>query len=138
MMELNECINFLLTRSQQVVFQSLKSRLAKFEVTPVQYGILKCLWDEEYLLPKQIAEALSLDSSTITGLLDRMENKGLIERVHNKNDRRTFNVIVTEEGLKHRKEIEQVIEELNNDFLEKFSAEEKKSLKDSLRVIAKI
>ncbi|WP_077393859.1 MarR family winged helix-turn-helix transcriptional regulator [Clostridium saccharobutylicum] len=137
MMELNECINFLLTKAQQVVFQSLKARLAKFDVTPVQYGILKCLWDEEYQTPKQISEILSLDSSTITGLLDRMENKGLIQRVPNKNDRRTLNVVITEEGLKYRKEIEQIIDDLNKDFLERFSEEDQKQLKNALRTIAR-
>lgn len=137
-MELNECINFLLTRAQQVVFQSLKARLAKFDVTPVQYGILKCLWDEDVKTPKQISEILNLDSSTITGLLDRMENKGLIERVHNKNDRRTLNVVITEQGLKHRKEIEDIIDELNKDFLCIFSDKEQEQLKLALRNISNV
>ena len=137
-MELNECINFLLTRAQQVVFQSLKARLSKFDVTPVQYGILKCLWDEEFKTPKQISETLSLDSSTITGLLDRMENKGLIERVHNKNDRRTLNVVVTEQGLKYRKEIEEIVTELNRDFLGVFSDKEQEQLKSALRNISNV
>ena len=43
-MELNQCINYLLTTSQHRVFQEVSKRLEPFDVTPVQYGVLYCLW----------------------------------------------------------------------------------------------
>ena len=39
-MELNQCINYLLTTSQHRVFQEVSKRLEPFDVTPVQYGVL--------------------------------------------------------------------------------------------------
>ena len=42
-MELKECINFLLTTAQHTVFQYLSQRLAPYDITPSQYGILNCL-----------------------------------------------------------------------------------------------
>ena len=43
-MELNQCINYLLTTSQHRVFQEVSKRLENYDVTPVQYGVLHCLW----------------------------------------------------------------------------------------------
>ncbi|MTK11157.1 MAG: MarR family transcriptional regulator [Clostridiaceae bacterium] len=135
-MELNECINFLLTKAQHTVFQYLKTNLAQFDVTPVQYGILKCLWDEDGQTPKQIARTLSLDGSTITGILDRMENKNLVRRTPDPDDRRTLKVVITNQGLELRECIEEVIEEVNKRILEIFTFEEQEQLKKFLEQIA--
>ncbi len=135
-MELNECINFLLTKAQHTVFQYLKTNLAQFDVTPVQYGILKCLWDEDGQTPKQIARTLSLDGSTITGILDRMENKNLVRRTPDPDDRRTLKVVITNQGLELRECIEEVIEEVNKRILEIFTLEEQEQLKKFLEQIA--
>lgn len=134
-LELNECINFLLTNAQHTVFQYLKTNLAQFDVTPVQYGVLKCLWDEDGQPPKQIAKILSLDSSTITGILDRMENKGLIKRNPDLDDRRTLKVVITGDGLKLQEQIERVIKDTNKHFLQIFSDEEQAQLKQFLELI---
>lgn len=135
-MEMNECINFLLTKTQHTVFQYLKSELAEFDVTPVQYGVLKCLWDENSQTPKQIAAVLSLDGSTITGIIDRIVTKGLVVRIASIEDRRTLNVELTNEGLLLREPIEKIIEEVNKKVLIKFTSEEQAQLKQALKIIS--
>lgn len=134
-LKLNECINFLLTNAQHTVFQYLKANLVQFNVTPVQYGVLKCLWDEDGQSPKQIAKILNLDSSTITGILDRMESKGLIRRTPDADDRRTLKVVVTADGFKLQDQIEIVIEDVNKHFLQMFSDEEQAKIKKFLELI---
>lgn len=131
-MELNQCINFLLTKSQQKVFQYFKSSLASFDVTPVQYGVLKSLWDVDGQTPRQIASNLNLDGSTITGILDRMENKSLLKRMPDPKDRRALRVILTEKGKGLQKHIESVIEESHEYILKKFTDEEREQLKTLL------
>jgi len=134
-MELNQCINFLLTRAQQSVFQYFKARLANFDVTPVQYGILSCLWYENGQTPKQIASSLSLDGSTITGILDRMESKGLVERHPDPNDRRALRVVLTKKGKQLEEPIQQVISTANEEILNKFSPADRLKLKELLEQI---
>ena len=51
-----------------------------FDVTPVQYGVLYCLWKGDKTTPKEIAAELKLENSTISGILDRMEKKDLLKR----------------------------------------------------------
>jgi len=136
-MELNQCINFLLTKTQQKVFQYFKASLAEFDVTPVQYGVLACLWHEDSQTPKQIAASLSLDGSTITGILDRMEKKGLVKRMPDPNDRRALRVILTKQGLQLCEPIGKVIEESNQYILEILTKEEQEQFFNILERIDK-
>ena len=97
-MELQSCINYLLTTAQHEVFQTFSSGLAQFNITPGQYGVLSCLWQNGPSTPKEIAQTLRLENSTISGVLDRMQKRGLIDRVVDPNDRRSVQVVPTEEG----------------------------------------
>lgn len=137
-MDLHQCINFLLTKAQHTVLLYFKTSLAKYDVTPVQYGILKCLWSEDGQTPKQIGQILSLDGSTITGILDRMENKGLVARSPDLHDRRTLKVLITNKGLSLREPIEEVIEEANRHILDNLVEEDQERLKEILEKIANI
>ncbi|NLW37595.1 MAG: MarR family transcriptional regulator [Peptococcaceae bacterium] len=123
-MELNQCINFLLTKAHQTVLNYFRARLQKFDVTPVQYAILSCLWIKNERTATQIAQELSLDGSTITGILDRMANKGLIKREPDPNDRRAIRVVLTEKGIQLREPIERTIELTNQSVLDILSREE--------------
>ena len=98
-MELNQCINYLLTTSQHRVFQEVSKRLEPFDVTPVQYGVLYCLWKGDKTTPKEIAAELKLENSTISGILDRMEKKDLLKRQVSIEDRRYIEVVLTEKVL---------------------------------------
>jgi DNA-binding MarR family transcriptional regulator len=135
-MELNECINFLLTKAQHNVFQYLKTNLEPLDVTPVQYGILKCLWTKDGQTPKQIADILGLDGSTITGILDRMEKKKFVKRTENPDDRRTLKVVITDKGSGLQKPVEEVVYKVNQYMLEIFTEEERKKFKKFLKLIA--
>ncbi|HIY05229.1 MAG TPA: MarR family transcriptional regulator [Candidatus Anaerotignum merdipullorum] len=135
-MELTQCINYLLTTAQHSVFQYLSGKLSEYDVTPSQYGVLSCLWQREFATPKQISEILCLETSTISGVLDRMQKKGLIDRVINRDDRREVRVVPTEKGKALQEPISQIIDEVNESVLRCFTEEEVTMLKNQLRVIA--
>lgn len=135
-MELKECINFLLTNAQHNVFQYLSKRLTEYDVTPLQHGVLSCLMGKSYDTPKHLAENLSLETSTISGVLDRMQKKGLIDRVVNKEDRREVQVRITEKGRELEEQITVVIDDVNAEVLKSFTDDEIAYLKNSLRHIA--
>ena len=121
---LDDCINFVLTRAQNIVFLNFRDQLAPFDVTPVQYAILKCLWDSGDQSPTQLAQALNLDASTITGILDRMERKHLLKRVHSRKDRRAIIVTIKPAGKELQPQIEKIIAETNGAILGVLSQEE--------------
>ncbi len=112
-MELNECVNFQLAGVQGAVFNYFKAALQPLDVTPIQYALLKCLWTEDLQTPTQLAQTLRLETSSITGLLARLEKKELIERIYDQSDRRSIRVHLLEEGAALRGPIEEIILEAN-------------------------
>ena len=136
-MELKECINFLLTTAQHTVFQYLSQRLAPYDITPSQYGILNCLWiNDGTCLPRQIAELLCLETSTVSGILDRMQKKDLIDRVINPENRREILVMITPKGEALKAPVLEIIDEVNEEVLKDFSPKETEFIRKSLRQIA--
>lgn len=136
-MELKECINFLLTTAQHTVFQYLSQRLAPYDITPSQYGILNCLWiNDGTCLPRQIAELLCLETSTVSGILDRMQKKDLIDRVINPENRREILAMITPKGEALKAPVLKIIDEVNEEVLKDFSPKETEFIRKSLRQIA--
>lgn len=131
-MKTTDCINYLLTVSQNKVFQYFVEKLKKFEITPAQYGVLSCLWQNYPQTPKQIGGALFLEASSISGILDRMQKKELIIREIDQDNRRNILIYPTEKGKNLQKDIELIVEELNIYFLENFTEEEKTILRKML------
>ncbi|MEN6461251.1 MAG: MarR family transcriptional regulator [Syntrophomonas sp.] len=134
-MELEQCFNFVLTKAQQSVHQLFKAKLAPFGVTPGQYAVLKCLWDENGQTARQIAERLYLDGSTVTGLLDRLEQKGLIEKQVDPKDRRALKVLLTDAGKELEGPLSQAIIEANEKALKELNTAQSNTLKDLLHRI---
>ncbi len=124
-MEYVNCINFLLTVAQHEVFLTFSESLSKYGITPGQYGVLACLWKDETLSPKEIATILRVENSTISGVLDRMQKRGLIDRVLNPNNRRSITVKATKEGMALKEPVMKTIDELNDLVLRDFSPQER-------------
>ena len=132
-MNLDQCINFLLTGAQHKVFQGLKKDLEQYDLTPIQYGVLKCIWQLDLHTPKEIAEYLSIENSTISGILDRMEKKDLIERKIDRDDRRYVYIDLTKTGKDLEGPVNKTIEDFNKEVLSVFTEEETAALRDMLR-----
>ena len=135
-MRLEECVNYLLTTAQHSVFLKMSEKLAAFDVTPVQYAVLDCLWEKNSRSPKEIAERLRLENSTVSGILERMEKKDLIVRNISKKDRRFIQVQMTKKGAGLKADVLRTVEEVNNDVMSIFSEEESSVFKSQLRQLS--
>ena len=137
-MLLEECVNYLLTTAQHSVFLKMTEKLSVFDITPVQYAVLYCLWESDKRSPKEIAERLKLENSTISGILERMEKKDLIKRSISKEDRRFIQVVLTKKGASLKEDVLTTVEQVNNEVLAIFSDVESETFKQHLRTLAGI
>lgn len=135
-MKLNQCINYLLTTAQHAVFQKMYSNLAPYDLTPVQYGVLYCLWEMKKTNPKEIAEELQLENSTVSGVLERMEKKELIVRNISIEDRRFIKIELTDKAMALREDVLNTVEAVNKEVMSVLSEEDQENLKRCLKVIA--
>ncbi|MDD6232658.1 MAG: MarR family transcriptional regulator [Frisingicoccus sp.] len=129
-------MNYLLTTAQHSVFLKMTEKLSVFDLTPVQYAVLYCLWENDKKSPKEIAERLKLENSTISGILERMEKKGLIKRMISKEDRRFIQIMLTEKGAALEEDVLAAVDKVNEEVMSVFSKEECENLKTQLRVLA--
>ena len=72
--------------------------LAPLGLTYPQYLVLVALWAEDGQNVRQIGTALGLESNTLTPLLKRMEDSGLISRTRSRDDERMVTVSLTEKA----------------------------------------
>lgn len=134
-MEIKNCINYLLSVSQNGVFKYFSEELKNLDITPAQCGVLGSLFKHGNLTPKEIGKELFLEPSSISGVLERMQKSGLIERSIDPNNRRNIIVTPTEKGISLKPELEKIIDKMNNYFLKDFDEKEQELLKKLLTSI---
>ncbi|HEX3563716.1 MAG TPA: MarR family transcriptional regulator [Solirubrobacterales bacterium] len=84
--------------------QRLFGLAQEFELAPQQMIALRMLGAGPRKM-SDLADALFCDSSNVTGIVDRLEERGLVRRKSSKKDRRVKLLILTEEGERVRLEI---------------------------------
>lgn len=87
--------------------------LKKLELTYPQYLVMLVLWETSSPIPiKMISEHLDLDTGTLSPLLKRMENNGLIKRSRSEQDERTVLISLTNKGQLLKTEAKEIPSEL--------------------------
>lgn len=85
----------------------LAQQLAEFHLTVPQYVALRAIQHEQNgCTMTRLAEASYQVAATMTGIIDRLAEQGLVERARDANDRRTQRVVLTESGRAQIDEIE--------------------------------
>jgi DNA-binding MarR family transcriptional regulator len=95
--------------TQRSCILNLSTELNKGNVSFPQFFLLTYLSSEEYLTMSDIAKKMGHSTAAATGLVDRLEKLGYVERIHAAEDRRKIMVRITAKGVelvsKMRKEI---------------------------------
>lgn len=87
---------YAVSRSITKVYQNL---LDKLDITYPQYLVMLVLWEEGNITMKELGNKLYLDSGTLTPLLKRIENLGLVKRERSSEDERLLCITTTEKGM---------------------------------------
>lgn len=96
----NDMPGHLIRRLQQIavaVFHS-EAEAAGYDLTPVQYAALAAISANPGIDQVTLAGLIAYDRTTITGVVDRLAQKGLIERQASSRDRRARELTMTSDG----------------------------------------
>jgi MarR family transcriptional regulator, organic hydroperoxide resistance regulator len=88
----------LLFRLAKEKHQAFTAALAEHDLTPVQGHALRLLDPERPLPMSDLADALYCHASNVTGIVDRLELRGLVERRPDPQDRRVKTLVLTAAG----------------------------------------
>ena len=86
--------------------------------------ILYSLWNNKELTIKEIGKITGLAKTSLTSMLDRMEEKGLIRRKDNSEDKRSIKIMLTDKAKELEKDYNDISNKMSNIFYKNFSDKE--------------
>jgi MarR family transcriptional regulator, organic hydroperoxide resistance regulator len=90
-----------------------------------QYQVLRLLWEEDGLTPREIADRLTVEMPTVTRTVQRMLRDGLVERQAHPDDARSVRIYLTKRSFDLRPQLAEIIDEQTERALHGFSAPER-------------
>lgn len=132
---MNDSFHYLSMANHMMVQKKLMEQLKDTGLTLGQPKVLDYLKDHDGASQKEIAAGCLIEAGSLTSILNRMEEKGLIERKMLNGNRRTFHIFMTESGKKSQKLVESYFEKIDETALAGISEEEQKMFMEIFRRI---
>ncbi|MCG9626468.1 MULTISPECIES: MarR family transcriptional regulator [Vibrio] len=98
-LDIDKQVCFALYSASNALTRAYRPILEQIDLTYLQYMTMLVLWKKAPMNVKDIGADLKLDSGTLTPLLKRLEQKGLVERKRSETDERARMITVTEQGF---------------------------------------
>jgi len=96
-----------LLRTADTLWNASRVFFARWDLSPSQFNVLNLLSDHPNGLSQiELGRLLVMHRSNVTGLIDRLERRGLVQRHDHSTDRRAFNILLAPAGRKLIREIE--------------------------------
>lgn len=90
----------MLYRALDVVMPRFRAIFREFGLTEQQWRILRVLWEREELSSRELADLTLIPPPSLVGIVDRLEQRDMVARRRDENDRRGVFVSITREGRK--------------------------------------
>ena len=94
-------------------------------LTPPQWGIMALLYGKDGLTVGMLSQQRGIDPPTATGIIKRLEQAELVERCHDREDRRIVKVYLTDEGRSITQSLYPIVMSFGDEMLRDFPQEER-------------
>src|SRR5919199_498948 len=121
-------IGYRIKLLSQVLSRTFQERLEPFGLTLCHWVVLCCLWEEDGLPTSTISERVQQVGGTLTGVLDRMEERGLVRRERDHRDRRIWRIWLTELGQQLQEELPPIAQDIREQAMQGISKAEQERL----------
>lgn len=109
------------------IYRYLKRTFSEHEIenmNPTRLGILLALAEEDGLIMSRLGQKLFLEKSTMTGVIDKIEADGLVERHNDEADRRALRIYLTPKARRLNERIFKIIDRVYQDLSGDLTPEE--------------
>ena len=106
--------------------------LSNEDITRPQLQAMMCLAQRGPILMRELSEKMFVTRANVTGIIDRLEFKGLVRRTAHQQDRRATMIELTPEGVALQKRVSSKYETFMQDSLKALTEDERESLRDNL------
>jgi DNA-binding MarR family transcriptional regulator len=101
------------------IYKYLKKTFSDHHIenmNPTRLGILLALADQDGVIMSKLGQRLFLEKSTMTGVIDKMEADGLVERKSDRTDRRALRISLTPKAKRLNEKILKIIDKVYQDL----------------------
>lgn len=123
---------FLIETSRKNKLSPIYSHMG---LTAGQPRVLNCLLEKDSITQKELSMQCMIDPTTLSRILDKLENKNYIRRIPHPTCRRSFQIILTENGRTLAQQIEQILSKTTLQMLDGITEQQ---LQQSISVMKKI
>ena len=117
----------LIRRAQQIAVSIFLEECAPTDITPVQYAAMVALRDNPGIDATRLSALVAFDRSTVGNVLERMEGKGLVLRIGNKDDKRVKILFLSPKGATALKEVEPFVKRAQERILAPLAPEDRET-----------
>jgi DNA-binding MarR family transcriptional regulator len=128
-------LGYLLKHVQLRFFELTAAALAPVGVSGREAAVLRAIDDPAPLSQGEVARRMGIDRTTMVALIDELQQKGLVQRRQDHDDRRKNVVELTAAGRHTLHEANKAREEVERRFLSPLTADETELFKKTLRVL---
>ena len=122
-----------LLRTADTLWNSSHVLFARWDLSPSQFNVLNLLFDLPAGMSQiDLSRALLMHRSNLTGLVDRLEKRGFVQRRDTPEDRRSYCVVLTTDGRKLMEEIVPLYYQASEEVWGNLSAKRAAELKSAL------
>jgi DNA-binding MarR family transcriptional regulator len=127
---------FLLAQVGAQGARRFMERVSKIGLTPADAGLLRKIASDPGISQQALAEHMGVVPSRMVALVDELENKRIVERRRNTEDRRNYALLLTDQGRQILDQISRIAAEHEEEFCAALNTEERLQLTGLCRRIA--
>lgn len=103
--DFSRSLPMMLYRSLDAVMPRFRRIFNEFGLTEQQWRVLRVLWEQNEVGLRELADLTLIPAPSLVGVVDRLQNNGLITRRRSDVDRRVVYVVATEAGLELQQKV---------------------------------
>ena len=127
-----------LARAYQAFTDYSAKHIRELDLTPSQFDVIATLGNTDGMNMTDLAEKTLVTKGTLTGIIDRLEKKGIVVRVVPPENRRSFTIVLTSEGEKTFNNIFPAHIAYLKERFDRLSAEELEHTRQALETLRKL
>ena len=122
-------LSYLIIKASRQLRNKLDKTLKEFDITAAQFSVINQIKSSDQpITAAEIADRLGSDRPTISGIINRLENKGIVIKAYNSEDKRSSYLEINKDNFQLVDCITKKTDELTLDIFSIFSEDETNSL----------
>ncbi|MDR7235436.1 MarR family winged helix-turn-helix transcriptional regulator [Neobacillus drentensis] len=134
-----KCTNqpfLLLMQTSKAIQERIRDEMSKNKLSITEFSVLEVLFHKGKQTIQQIRSRILISSGSMTYVIDKLEQKGIIKRNDCREDRRVIHITLTAEGLELMENIMPKYQEIVDSFFEDLTDVESELLVNSLKKVS--